>query len=308
MQYGLLTRCVILLGLAGAFGPAQAQKNNAITADSVRSFSPGRFAIVMAAESALATTTLIGLNELWYKDYPRSSFHFFNDNKEWLQMDKVGHAWTAYQLSDLGYSALRWSGVKENKSAWYGGLTGMSYQLIIELLDGFSTEWGFSMGDFAGNLSGSAMFTAQQLAWHEQRFNIKYSYHYTKYAALHPELLGSNGAERLLKDYNGQTYWLSCSPGSFLKRESRFPRWIAFSLGYSAEGMLGGRDNNDVPGYENIERSRRFLLSADIDFSKIPVKSKFWHSVLSVINVLKVPFPALEYNTHKGMQGHWIYL
>ena len=34
--------------------------------------------------------TLIGLNAIWYAKYPRSGFHFFNDNAEWLQMDKAG--------------------------------------------------------------------------------------------------------------------------------------------------------------------------------------------------------------------------
>lgn len=306
MQRGILIRFVALVVMAGSLLPASAQTDS--IAPPVSTFKPGRFSAVLGTESALATVTLIGLNELWYKDYPRSSFHFFNDNQEWLQMDKIGHAWTAYQLSQFGYSTLRWSGVKENKSAWYGGLTGMSYQMIIEILDAFSSEWGFSTGDFAGNLGGSVLFTTQQLLWKEQRFTFKYSYHYSPYAVNNPELLGSNRMERLLKDYNGQTYWLSCSPGSFLKKESRFPRWIAVSLGYSAEGMLGGRDNNAVPGFENTLRSRRFLLSADIDFSKIPVKKKFWHTVLCVVNVLKVPFPAIEINSHKGFQGHWIYL
>ena len=45
----------------------------------------------MISEAAIGTATLIGLNQVWYADYPRSDFHFINDNAEWLQMDKVGH-------------------------------------------------------------------------------------------------------------------------------------------------------------------------------------------------------------------------
>ncbi len=309
MRYSPLIRCCILSVLMGVCLSSYAQHDSTNTVvPATKTFRPGRFSAVMATESALATLTLIGLNEIWYKDYPKSSFHFFNDNAEWLQMDKLGHAWTAYQLSNISYAALKWSGAKEKKCAWFGGLSGMSYQLIIEMLDAFSSEWGFSATDFAANVGGSALFTSQQLLWHEQRFTMKYSYHYSPHAAFRPDLLGNNKMERLLKDYNGQTYWLSCSPGCFLKKESRFPRWIAFSLGYSADGMVGGRDNSEVPAYANVARSRRFLLSADIDFSKIPVKSKFLHSVFCAINILKVPFPALEYNTSKGFQGHWLYL
>src|SRR5690349_20178397 len=39
------------------------------------------------------------LYQQWYKDYPQSSFHLFNDGDEWLQMDKAGHAGSAYYLA-----------------------------------------------------------------------------------------------------------------------------------------------------------------------------------------------------------------
>ena len=38
-----------------------------------------RNAIAISA-SAMTTGALIALNQLWYKEYPRSSFHFKNDN------------------------------------------------------------------------------------------------------------------------------------------------------------------------------------------------------------------------------------
>ena len=123
-------------------------------------------------------------------------------------------------------------------------------------------------------------------------------------------MLGGNYAERLLKDYNGQTYWLSVAPCAFMKRETRFPKWIAVSLGYSAEGMLGASSNivDGHPEFLDVSRNRRFLLSLDIDFRKIPARNKTLRTIFSLINTLKVPFPALEYNTGKGFQGHWLYL
>jgi hypothetical protein len=289
-------------------------QNDSVPIDSARSHQstlrPGRLAITLTAETAIAVGTLIGLNDLWYKDYPRTGFHFFNDNHEWLQMDKMGHAYTAYQLSMIGHSALRWSGVKRKPCIWYGAATGITYQLIIEMLDAFSAEWGFSWGDFSGNVIGGAVFASQQLVWNEQRIIPKFSYHYSSYAEKRPDMLGTNYAERLLKDYNGQTYWLTVAPGSFMKPEKKFPRWAAISIGYSAEGMLGAETNETAgrPEYMDIARNRRFLLSLDVDFSKIPVKNKTLKTLFSLINTLKVPFPALEYNTGRGFLGHWVYL
>ena len=270
----------------------------------------GRFAAVVATESVIAAGSFVGLSELWYKDYPRSSFHFFDDNNEWLQTDKVAHSFTSYQLGRLGYSTLRWTGLNEKKSAWYGGTMGSAYLLVIEILDGFSKEWGFSWGDFLANSLGTSLFMGQQLGWHEQRIFLKYSYHPSKYAEYRPDLLGSGPLQRLIKDYNGITFWLSTSPGAYLKPETKFPKWIAFSVGYSAEGMLGGRVNPDEYNgspLPDFDRNRRFFLSADIDFTRIPTRSKVLRTVFSVLNTIKVPFPALEINSKGKVKGHYFY-
>ena len=62
-------------------------------------FNSKRLTTVIISETALASIVTVGLQYLWYKKYPKSSFHFFDDNDEWLQMDKMGHATTAYNIS-----------------------------------------------------------------------------------------------------------------------------------------------------------------------------------------------------------------
>ena len=44
-------------------------------ADSTRAFH-----IALGTEIVLYSTTMYALNDLWYKDYPSSSFHWVNDN------------------------------------------------------------------------------------------------------------------------------------------------------------------------------------------------------------------------------------
>lgn len=286
----------------------QAQRGTAVQ-DTSNPFRPGRFALVTGGQAMVATGTLIGLNELWYKDYPRSQFHFFNDNAEWLGMDKAGHAYTAYQTSHLGYALLRWSGVTERKAAWYSCLTGLGYQLIVEVLDGFSDQWGFSPGDLAANLAGAALFTSQQVLWKDQKILLKYSFHLSEYARYRPALLGRTFPERILKDYNGQTVWLSVSPGAFLKDKRKFPSWLCFSVGLGAEGMISARKPDPILSYYSLPRGNRLFLSMDLDLSKIPVRNKTLHTLLSVFNVLKLPFPTIEYSFgFKKVRGHWMYL
>ena len=44
--------------------------------------------ILLISEVSAYTIALVGLNELWYANYPKSSFHFINDNNE-LSFDNL---------------------------------------------------------------------------------------------------------------------------------------------------------------------------------------------------------------------------
>ena len=254
---------------------------------------------VIAFEASAFAGTMYLLNEAWYKGYPRSSFHFFNDDKEWLQMDKMGHATTSCYIGNAGYYTLKWAGVENKKAIWYGGCLGSAYMLTIEILDGFSSQWGFSIGDFTANTFGSAVFISQQLAWNEQRVKLKWSYHQSEYAHYNPNELGSDLTQTWLKDYNGQTYWISGNIHSFLKKESKFPKWLNIAIGYGAEGMTGATNNPDSlngKALPHFTRYRQFYISPDIDFTKIPTKSKFLKAVFYALNFLKFPAPSLEFS------------
>ena len=265
------------------------------------SLNKKRLAGVLIAQGAIYTVSLTGLYFLWYADYPQSSFHFFNDGGEWMQMDKTGHITASYLISNVGYASYRWAGMERKKAIWYGGLLSLAYMTNIEILDGFSAEWGFSGWDFAANTTGCFLFVGQQLLWDEQRFRIKYSFHPTEYSGYRPDLLGENYIQQMVKDYNGQTYWLSGNISSFLPSTSKFPRWLNVAFGYGAEGMTGafsnpvaGPDGTPIPP---SDRYRQFYFSLDVDLSRIRTRSKTLHSILSVVNILKFPFPAVEFNT-----------
>ncbi len=265
---------------------------------------------IILFESISSAATLGGLYISWYEDYPHSSFHFVNDNNEWLQMDKMGHAIAAYNIGKTGYALLRWPDVDRKKSVWYGGTLGFAYLTVVEIMDGFSQEWGASAGDIAANALGSGLFIGQQLAWDEQRISLKWSYHETKYAQYRPEILGRNFPERMLKDYNGQTFWLSVNVRSFLPEQSRFPKWLNVALGYGADGMLGGTANPaEVDGtvLPSFDRERRYFLSLDLDLNRIETRSKTLKMLLNIVGVFKIPFPAIEYNSGNAWKLHGLY-
>jgi hypothetical protein len=288
---------------------SQARPTDSISRDTA-SIRKGRLTGVLITQGTLYVASLTGLYFAWYNNYPQSSFHLFNDKNEWMQVDKCGHAIASCYISRIGYYSYRWSGLKEKQAAWFGGLLGFAYMLNIEILDGFSSEWGFSAGDLTANTLGSMIFISQQLAWHEQRFTLKYSYHQTEYAQYRPDLLGNNLIQQMLKDYNGHSYWVSGNISSFLPARSKFPKWLNIAAGYGAGGMTGGFENSLAHNGRPIpvfSRYRKFLLSVDIDLTRIPTKSKILKGIFNVFSFIKIPAPALEYNTNGEFKVHALY-
>ena len=254
---------------------------------------------------ALTSGSLIYLNQAWYEQFRTTKFHTFNDNGEWFQMDKCGHTFTTYQTARLMMQAMEWAGYSQKKQLLIGGLSGFTYLSAIEIMDGYSDGWGFSWGDMGANALGSGFAIGQKLLWNEQRIQLKFSYYSSPYAKYHTDLLGKSFYTQILKDYNGQTYWLSINPSSFLKKENKFPKWLNVAVGYGADGMLGARNNNNVIAIDDdgtmhsFNRYRQGYISLDVDFTRIKTKSKFLKSVYTCINIIKVPFPNLELSEGK---------
>jgi len=245
------------------------------------------------------------LDQLWYKNYERSKFHFFNDNNEWMQMDKIGHLFSSYTVGSNCYSLMKWSGASENQSLWLGGNIGLIYLTGIELMDSKSDAWGFSNGDMIANCAGSFLFIAQQKFWKEQRIKIKFSYQETAFPSYNSELLGRNFQQRVLKDYNGQTYWSSFNVSSFLASDKTFPKWMNFAIGYGATNMIRAKNNvNDV---NNFQHKREFYISFDADLTRIRWKKKWMMTTAKILSFIKIPSPTLEIRNDGRIKMHALF-
>ncbi len=255
----------------------------------------------------MATGALVGLNQIWYSDYEKSNFHFINDNDEWFQMDKAGHVFSSYHLGRVGTEVLDWSGADQKSQLIYGSTLGFAFLTVVEVFDGYSAEWGASWGDVVANASGTALFVSQELLWKEQRITPKFSFHTTSYANMRPDVLGKSLNEQILKDYNGQTYWLSANVHSFFKT-SKIPKWFNIAVGYGADGMISGDGEMIDPVFlpENT-RIRQFYFSFDVDLTKIPTKSPVLKTIFSVFNTIKVPAPTFEINNRGATRWHALY-
>jgi uncharacterized protein YfiM (DUF2279 family) len=255
-----------------------------------------------AAVGVAYTGSMIALGNAWYENAPTQSFHFFNDAPEWKQMDKAGHFLSAFHVNDHASGILRSCNISQKKSDLIGAATAMVIISSIEIFDGYSAAYGASATDLVANAAGATFYLGQSYIWNEVRIHPKFSFHPTSLAKQRPDVLGS-GVSEILKNYNGQTFWLSVNVKKFLP-ETRWPSWLNVAGGYGAENMFYARDSQN----RNIGLNpyRQYYLSLDVDLTSIPVKSKFLKTVLKVINIVKIPAPAIEFSK-QGVRVHGLY-
>ncbi len=323
-KFSFLTALFIILSITSSFSQQEKKLSIFSTPDTLQK---KRALTVGITAATLYTGTIIGLNEFWYKGFPKTSFQTFNDWGEWENMDKYGHAFSAYFETKLFFHASRWTGLSSKKSTIAAIAFSTLAQTSIEVLDGHSARWGWSWHDVAYNTGGTLLFGIQQFVWEEQKIKMKFSYTPVSYSA---ETLSSNNqtstirdraeesfgtgvAERLIKDYNAQTIWLSLNLQSiFASNNEKFPPWLNLAVGYGAENVLGAFGNGWVRSGErfnpaNFERHQQLFFSFDIDLEKIPVRNKALRGLFKILNIIKIPSPTLEFNTLGQRNFHWLY-
>jgi hypothetical protein len=297
-----LFACIMILFISVN---AQGESNSINTTDTI---NRARLYTVIGSGSAIYVGGISFLAYVWYKDEDRVPFHFYNDGAGYLQMDKFGHAYVAYWESYYAYHALRWAGLDKRRALLWGGPAGFVFQAPIEIFDGLYEGWGFSWWDMAANAFGSALFTAQQVLFDEQITLMKFSYSPSIYPDYH-HILGESHLERIFLDYNAHTYWFSANINR-ISGTDFLPTWLNIAVGYSANGMIHEFDNPEFyrgKPFPHFERYRQFFVSLDIDFSRIQTNKKWLRPVLGAINMIKIPFPALEYNRLDGLKFNPIY-
>lgn len=264
---------------------------------------------VVVASTLSYTGGLLYMNNNYYPDQDRVQFYFSNDIKSYLQVDKLQHVFGSYIESYLGYHYLLSLGLDKKKALLWGGPLGFIMQTPKEIIDGHFIGAGFSWGDVMGNAIGSTLMMGQEIVFGEQFCRYKFSFSRSPYADLANGFLGDNYLRSYSMDYNGHTYWLSFNANKlFLK--NKIPGWLNIAVGYSANGMFGPFENiesHNGVGIPETVRYRQFLLSLDIDWLKIKTRSKFLRIVFEGLNFIKVPFPAIEYNSKGSIKGYWLY-
>ena len=206
-----------------------------------------------------AAVAVVGYNA-WWKDNS-GAFHLKSEG--WLEQDsyhggadKFGHMYTAYISTRLLSYGLRQAGNSPDQALYYAAWTTGLTTLGIELLDGFTDEFGFSYEDMVFNLAGiaSANFFENN-PWWDQRFDFRF--HYRQSADSRRLNKGD-----VMSDYSGQSYLLIAKLNGFSYfKKSTLLRYLELGVGYGARGYS--------PQDELSQREQKLLFSVSLNLSEL---------------------------------------
>jgi hypothetical protein len=261
-----------------------------VRAQDTSDVKPVRLTIVSAVTLGTVIPVHIYQQNAWWQG-PRAPFRFENDWVYALNVDKLGHMYAGYLLSRMFKYSLEWSGFSEHTSTFYGSVLGLSYQMYVEVEDGFHRVYGFSPGDAFFNIMGATIPLAQWTFPVLRNFTLKYSYWpSTGYR----DELKAGQAKAFLDDYQGTTVWLAVDPHFMMgeKLSSAVPPWLGLAFG------VGARDLNESGGGR-----RQATLALDFNFSKIETESSVLHAVFTLVDFVHLPAPGIRLDGNRVLFG-----
>ncbi|MDR1759575.1 MAG: YfiM family protein [Fibrobacter sp.] len=263
------------------------------TLDLSREFSPWRFAAMASLTSASFIAAYVFVFEKGWWDNEESSFHFENDFEYALNLDKLGHFMGGVLLSEVFYEGYRWSGVSEGYSYLFSGISASLVHVGIDIKDGYSPEWGFSIFDVLAGTLGGFYPMAKRYIPAFKYFDVKMSYWMNSKAYFR-----QSETDIVTDDYVNQTYWLSLKIHRLLPASIReyYPMWLAFAAGVSV---------NEDTFIRGRKGKREVYLALDYDFEAFRPKSRLARQIVKFVNYIKFPAPTVQ--IYPERKFFWLY-
>ncbi|MAW21373.1 MAG: hypothetical protein CMD16_03140 [Flavobacteriales bacterium] len=267
--------------------------NNLLAQTDTKKINKKRVLIVSSSLGVALGGSYWYVKNAWWAE-KQTDFHFDDgaDLTYALNVDKIGHFMGGLQAADLFSSSMRWTGMNEKQSLWYGAAFGSGLQLAIEMKDAYAPYWGFSKWDLALGSVGSIWPLAQ---YYNNDFNaIDFKLSYYKRSDIYWELEQQRGKEinknSWQDDYPNQTYWMSFDVNHFAET-CCWPEWLNLAIGFGLDDTQYLNENNTKKGGNN-----EWYIALDYN---IPKMLKKWDSptakkVKHWLNYFHLPAPTIK--------------
>ncbi|MBN1637681.1 MAG: DUF2279 domain-containing protein [Ignavibacteriales bacterium] len=215
----------------------------------------------------------------WWEEQD-NKFRVINDWEYALSIDKLGHFYGATLIGHLFSAGFEAANFPMEASTIYGALASLAFQLYVEIQDGFGPQWGFSPGDAAADILGSAYLVGQYYIPYLKHFQPRFSY-------LPSEEFksGEKPDMNIVNDYQGQKLWLGLRMKELLPEAlaEYWPSFLMLSLGY------GVKDLDGIGGGIS-----EWYIALDFDAETLPLQGKFWQFIKNTLNYFHFPMPGIR--------------
>lgn len=227
----------------------------------------------------------------WWDD-ERSHFHFENDFDYALNLDKLGHFAAGVMLGESFYEGYRWAGATEFQSYLFAGLSAMMTHVAIDVKDGYSPEWGFSIFDVLSGTIGGFYPMAERYIPLFKYVDLKWSYWINTKAYYRQSDTGI-----FTDDYCNQTFWASFKPYRLLPAAARqyYPSWLAIAAGLSIDEKVFTKEPHP---------RREVYIALDYDLEAFRPQSRLARTIVKYLNYFKLPAPTIQVYP----EFHWFLL
>ena len=234
--------------------------------------------------SAYAAAYIFVFAEGWW-DNDSSHFHFENDFDYALNLDKFGHFAAGVILGESFYEGYRWAGLSEFRSYLFAGLSAMATHIAIDVKDGYSPAWGFSIFDVLSGSLGGFLPMAERYVPVFKYVDLKWSYWINSTA--YYDKNHHRGEAVFTDDYPNQTFWASFKPYRLLPSAARkyYPSWLAIAAGISVDDAIIKNKGH---------AHREAYIALDYDLEAFRPQSRWARTLIKYLNYFKLPAPAIQ--------------
>ena len=198
----------------------------------------------------------------WWRDgftshFRRRSEGGFGRDREFMGIDKLGHAYSAYVGTRFMAPLFESLGNSPEQARWLAAWTTWGVMAGVEVLDGFSREYRFSHEDIVANTVGAVVgyALASNPDW-DDLLDFRLYYRQSPLSNWDP-----------IGDYPGQRYYLVAkADGVRALRDLPVLRYLELGIGYGAPGV-------DTPDEWNLhdfaQRRREVFVAVGLNLSRV---------------------------------------
>lgn len=200
-------------------------------------------------------TTVFGIKN-W--EWGSSGFTFenedwFGENTKYAGMDKLGHAYTGYILTEYFSQRIAHEVSDPTNAIITGAILGMGVLTYIEVFDGFSGGHGFSYEDLIADGLGVGFSVLRNMVPEVgELVDFRMEYMQSEYSSFAP-----------VTDYAGQKYVLALKLAGFEELQETPLRFVELQAGYFTQGYT------DAEREANVRQRREPYVAVGLNLNEL---------------------------------------